>query len=492
MYILGTLVSATGDYFSGLVRRSFETGVSGGAEWLGSWTIFYWVWWMSWTPFVGTFLARISKGRTIREFVVGVLLIPSGVSFVWFAILGGSAINLQLTGEANLAETVAQPEVSLFTMLEQFPLSSVTSVVVIVLVAVFFVSGADAASIVMGMLTCRGILEPPRAIVAFWGTAMGGVAITLLVAGGLNTLQQAAIVVGAPFALLMIVLVYSFYKALREEVVPAAEPRATGDHPRPDGAAAAARHRRRQLRGGAEMADRKQQRFHGLSDTVAELNRMREFWRAGVDPPQEGGRTHATAWIPRMDIFARDDDLVIRCELAGVARDDVELAYDHDALTIFGERTGAPDEEGTTYYVRERQYGAFRRTINLPEGTDRSNVHGLAGGRPARDHRRRRLRLAARAGPHRHPRRRRWALMRAPPAGGVGAGSARCSRCSRPRAATTRPTSRGRSSLRATSSSSRSARRTSRRPSSSASCTARRCSRRASTSSCARTSGRPR
>ena len=123
------------------------------------------------------------------------------------------------------------------------------------------------------------------------------------------------------------------------------------------------------------MVDRKHQRFHGLSDTVAELNRMREFWRAGVDPPQEGGRTHATAWIPRMDIFARDDDLVIRCELAGVARDDVELAYDHDALTIFGERTGAPDEQGTTYYVRERQYGAFRRTINLPEGTDRGNVH---------------------------------------------------------------------------------------------------------------------
>ena len=150
-----------------LLRRVWSAGASrpgasAAAEWLGSWTIFYWVWWISWTPFVGTFLARISKGRTIREFVIGVLLIPSGVSFVWFAILGGSAINLQLSGEANLTDTVAQPEVSLFTMLEQFPLSAVTSVVVIVLVAVFFVSGADAASIVMGMLTCRGTLEPPR------------------------------------------------------------------------------------------------------------------------------------------------------------------------------------------------------------------------------------------------------------------------------------------------------------------------------------------
>src|SRR5688500_9579040 len=122
------------------------------------------------------------------------------------------------------------------------------------------------------------------------------------------------------------------------------------------------------------MADRsEQQRFHGLFDTVAELNRMREFWRAGVDPPQES-RTHATAWIPKMDIFARDDDLVIRCELAGVTRDDVDISFENDALTIFGERTGAPDEEDTTYYVRERHYGAFRRTINLPEGTDRSSV----------------------------------------------------------------------------------------------------------------------
>jgi glycine betaine transporter len=226
VYIFGTLVEGTGDYLAGLVGRSFRTGVYGGAEWLGDWTIFYWVWWMSWTPFVGTFLARISKGRTIREFVIGVLLIPSGVSFVWFAILGGAAINLQLTGQANLTDAVAKPEVALFTLLEQFPLASVTSIIVIVLVAVFFVSGADAASIVMGMLTCRGILEPPRAIVAFWGTAMGGVAITLLLAGGLETLQQAAIVAGAPFALVMIVLCVSFYKALREEEIPAAEPRA--------------------------------------------------------------------------------------------------------------------------------------------------------------------------------------------------------------------------------------------------------------------------
>jgi HSP20 family protein len=118
------------------------------------------------------------------------------------------------------------------------------------------------------------------------------------------------------------------------------------------------------------------QPFHGLFDTVAELNRMREFWRAGVEPSSER-RTHATAWIPTMDIFARGDDLVIRCELAGVTRDEVDISLDHGVLTIEGERSGAPDETGTTYYVRERHYGSFRRTINLPEKTRRSGIEAV-------------------------------------------------------------------------------------------------------------------
>ena len=122
------------------------------------------------------------------------------------------------------------------------------------------------------------------------------------------------------------------------------------------------------------MGDRSQHhRFHGLFDTVAEMGRMREFWQAGIDPPQEE-RTHATAWIPRMDIFAHGEDLVIRCELAGVPREDMDISLDDNTLTIFGERTGAPAVEDKAYYVRERQYGGFRRTINLPEGTDRSSI----------------------------------------------------------------------------------------------------------------------
>jgi HSP20 family protein len=126
------------------------------------------------------------------------------------------------------------------------------------------------------------------------------------------------------------------------------------------------------------MAKRQhRQPFRGLFDAVAELNRMREFWIAGGEARE--GRTHATAWIPTMDIFATGEDLVIRCELAGIGRDDVAISFEHGALTIDGERTGAPGEEGTTYYVRERHYGAFRRTINLPEGIEKRDIAANLG-----------------------------------------------------------------------------------------------------------------
>ena len=139
--------------------------------WLQSWTIFYWAWWVSWTPFVGMFIARISRGRTIRQFVAGVLLVPSVVSLVWFAVFGGAAINVQQNGTDLVGE--GRVEAQLFTLLDQFPIATVASVVVMILVAIFFVSGADAASIVMGSLSQRGTIEPSRGTVVFWGVATG-------------------------------------------------------------------------------------------------------------------------------------------------------------------------------------------------------------------------------------------------------------------------------------------------------------------------------
>ena len=140
-----------------------RTNAEGGAvaTWLSAYTVFYWAWWISWTPFVGMFIARISKGRTIRQFVTGVLLVPSAVSLVWFAVFGGSAIKLQMDGTDIYG--AGAPEAQLFSLLEQFPLATVMSILVMVLVAIFFVSGADAASIVMGTLSAeRRHRAPPR------------------------------------------------------------------------------------------------------------------------------------------------------------------------------------------------------------------------------------------------------------------------------------------------------------------------------------------
>ncbi|MCA1718916.1 MAG: BCCT family transporter [Actinobacteria bacterium] len=164
VFILNTFTEALGGYFASLIPMSFRTAAFSDDAWLASWTIFYWAWWISWAPFVGTFIARISRGRTIREFVVGVILIPSVVSFVWFAILGGTALNLELTGAGVISEAVNEGlENALFATLGQFPLAGLMSVIAIVLVALFFISGADAASVVMGMLSSKGNINPSRA-----------------------------------------------------------------------------------------------------------------------------------------------------------------------------------------------------------------------------------------------------------------------------------------------------------------------------------------
>ncbi len=221
VFILDLIPTALGSYVQDLAMMSARTEAAGGqgmADWLSAWTVFYWAWWLSWTPFVGMFIARISRGRTIRQFVTGVLLVPSMVSLVWFAIFGGTAIRLE-QGGTSLGDT---PENQLFAMLDQLPLSSITAVLVMALVAIFFVSGADAASIVMGTLSSRGTIEPKRATVVFWGVVMGGVAAVMLLVGGeggsaLTGLQNLTIVAALPFVLVMIALCVALVKDLRSD-----------------------------------------------------------------------------------------------------------------------------------------------------------------------------------------------------------------------------------------------------------------------------------
>jgi choline/carnitine/betaine transport len=218
VFIVSSLVEGTGNYLFQFFPMSFRTGVSGGSEWLNGWTILYWAWWISWTPFVGTFLARISRGRTIREYTLGVLIVPSVVSMIWFAIFGGAGIDAQRTGAANLID--AASEVSLYALLETYPLATITSALVIFLVGLFFVSGADAASVVMGTMSTHGSHRPPRWVVATWGALTGAAAAALLLSGGLAALQQVTIVMALPFIIIMLLLLAALYKEVRHEHLP--------------------------------------------------------------------------------------------------------------------------------------------------------------------------------------------------------------------------------------------------------------------------------
>ncbi|WP_211128167.1 BCCT family transporter [Streptomyces yatensis] len=220
--ILDLLPTSIGSYIGDLpqlVGRTEATGGKSVADWLSSWTVFYWAWWISWTPFVGMFIARISRGRTIRQFVGGVILVPSSVSLLWFAIFGGSSMKLQAAGRLGKEST---PEGQLFGVLDQYPIAGVMSVLVMILVGIFFVSGADAASIVMGTLSQKGAFEPTRFVVIFWGVITGAVAAVMLLIGGgggdaLTGLQNLTILVAAPFTLVMVGLCWALLKDLRRD-----------------------------------------------------------------------------------------------------------------------------------------------------------------------------------------------------------------------------------------------------------------------------------
>ena len=220
IFIFNTFTESLGRYLADLVTMSFRTAAFSDGKWLGSWTIFYWAWWISWAPFVGVFIARISRGRTIREFVIGVLLIPSGVTFIWFTIMGGTALHSELFGAGGIVDAVNNQgaAVSLFALLAQYPFAWLTSLIAIFLVAIFFISGADAGSIVMGMLSSRGALEPQRGVVVMWGVLAGASASVLLVMGGLQGLQTASIIAAAPFLLVMVGLCISLWHSLLDEL----------------------------------------------------------------------------------------------------------------------------------------------------------------------------------------------------------------------------------------------------------------------------------
>jgi choline/glycine/proline betaine transport protein len=237
LFILGTLVSSFGYYLQNLVGTSFNmfTMNDAGTEWQASWTLFYWGWWISWAPFVGLFIARISRGRTLRQFIGGVLFAPVGASAVWFAIFGGSALNYIMAGRGGgLAE--ADSSNALFVLLQQLPIASIISVVAsvvgIIVVVLFFATSSDSGSLVIDVLTNGGDPDPLWQTRLFWALLEGAVAAVLLLVGGLAALQTASITAGLPFAAVMLVMSYGLLKGLQQEQLPVVAPQA-GTAPEP-------------------------------------------------------------------------------------------------------------------------------------------------------------------------------------------------------------------------------------------------------------------
>jgi glycine betaine transporter len=220
-FIMNLFTTTFGSYLNELPSMSLRMTPFNpeNSSWIKDWTIFYWAWWIAWAPFVGTFIARVSRGRTIREFVLGVLLVPTIFGALWFSVFGGSAIHLEFFEGANLIDTMNNlgEEAVLFTVLDHFPLGTLMTLIAILLISIFFITSADSATFVLGMQTTGGSLYPPNIVKLIWGFIQSGAAAILLWQGGLTALQTASIIVAFPFSIIMILIVISLLKAFREE-----------------------------------------------------------------------------------------------------------------------------------------------------------------------------------------------------------------------------------------------------------------------------------
>lgn len=218
VFLFQAFVQNVGAYLGAVIPRTFRMYAYEPNPWLGSWTLFYWGWWIAWSPFVGMFIARISRGRTIRQFISGVLLVPSLFTFLWMTVFGNSAIALDFDGIAPIVATVKNDlPIALFEVLGQLPLSSIASGLATLLIITFFVTSADSGALVIDMITSGAAENPPVWQRVFWAVCAGGVAAVLLVAGGLQALQTAAITSALPFAVIMLFICYGFLRALQTE-----------------------------------------------------------------------------------------------------------------------------------------------------------------------------------------------------------------------------------------------------------------------------------
>ncbi len=216
--IIDTFTNTLGSYLSEFVRMSLRMTPFRDSSWVGGWTVFYWAWWISWSPFVGLFIARVSRGRTIREFIVGTVLAPTLAAFVWFSVFGGTALHMQTLQGLPMTEAVnANVATALFAMFNHLPLAGLLTSVATVLVLVFFVTSGDSATLVLGMMSTGGNENPSARVKVIWGVLVSGIAISLLLAGGVKAVQTATIVFALPFTLVVLLLAWSLWRAVRED-----------------------------------------------------------------------------------------------------------------------------------------------------------------------------------------------------------------------------------------------------------------------------------
>ncbi|SFC45254.1 choline/glycine/proline betaine transport protein [Marinospirillum celere] len=220
-YLIGVTIEATGDYIQSLLRMTFHTNVTHGDSWQADWTVFFWGWWLAWSPFVGMFIARISRGRTFREFVMGVLLVPTGITIIWIGLFGGTALYQELFGPGGVVEAVDRDvSTALFVTVEGMGVGQLTpvfSTLLIVLIGTYLITSANAGTLVINTILSGGDADPPSAHRVLWGVFLALLTGVLLVAGGLETLQSAVITAAMPFSVIVVGMIFGLLRALAGE-----------------------------------------------------------------------------------------------------------------------------------------------------------------------------------------------------------------------------------------------------------------------------------